>query len=59
MELSKIYVRSLIGIVSVSAVTCLSGATDTQTMAAYYVTCLGMVYLDKDLSGEQKTPSPL
>jgi hypothetical protein len=58
MELGKIYIRSLVGIVSISAVTYLSGVTDLQTMAAYYIACLGMVYLDKDLSGEVKT-SPL
>ena len=58
MELGKIYLRSLVGIISVSTVTYMLGITDLQTMAAYYATCLGMVYLDKDTSGEQKT-SPL
>ena len=58
MQLGKIYIRSLVGILSVSAVTYLLGVTDLQTMAAYYGTCLGMVYLDKDTSGEVKN-SPL
>lgn len=58
MELGKIYIRSLIGIVSVSTVTYLLGVTDLQTMAAYYATCLGMVYLDKDTSGD-RPESPL
>ena len=58
MELGKIYIRSIVGIVSISVVTYLSGVTDQQIMAAYYIACLGMVYLDKDLSGEVKN-SPL
>ena len=58
MQLGKIYIRSLVGILSVSAVTYLLGVTALQTMAAYYATCIGMVYLDKETSGETKN-SPL
>lgn len=58
MELGKIYIRSIVGIVSISVVTYLLGVNDVQIMAAYYGTCLGMVYLDKDTSTD-RPESPL
>ena len=53
MKIGKIYIRSLIGIVTAGVVTVLVGATlPTQTIAAFYLAIGTYVYLDKDISGE-------
>lgn len=53
MEISKIFVRSLIGIVTVGVVTVLVGSIiPTETLVAMYGAIGIYVYLDKDVSGE-------
>ena len=53
MEIGKIFVRSLVGIVTAGIVTVLVGAIlPTETMVAMYGAIGVYVYLDKDLSGE-------
>lgn len=53
MEIGKIFVRSLVGIVTAGIVTVLVGAIlPTETMVAMYGAIGIYVYLDKDLSGE-------
>ena len=53
MQLSNIYIRSLIGIITAGVVTVLVGAElPVETMAALYIAIASYVYLDKDISGE-------
>ena len=53
MQISKIYIRSLIGIITTGVVTVLVGAElPVETMAALYIAIASYVYLDKDVSGE-------
>ena len=53
MQISKIYIRSLIGIITAGVVTVLVGVSlPVETMAAFYVAIASYVYLDKDVSGE-------
>jgi hypothetical protein len=53
MEIGKIFVRSLVGIVTAGIVTILVGATiPMEVMIAMYGAIGLYVYLDKDISGE-------
>jgi hypothetical protein len=52
MQIGKIFVRSLVGIVTVGIVTVLVGATIPEIMIAMYGAIGTYIYLDKDISGE-------
>lgn len=53
MEIGKIFVRSLVGIITAGVVTILVGVTTpVEVMVAMYGAIALYVYLDKDLSGE-------
>ena len=53
IEFGKIFIRSLVGIISASVVTILVGADlDTTTMGAFYGAILGYIYMDKDVSND-------
>ena len=53
IKLGKIFVRSLVGIVTAGVVTVLVGATlPVETMVAMYGAIGIYVYLDKDVSGD-------
>lgn len=54
MEIGKIFVRSLVGIVTAGTVTVLVGATlPTETMIALYGAIGIYVYLDKEISPDR------
>jgi hypothetical protein len=53
MEIGKIFVRSLVGIITAGIVTVLVGTTILpEIMVAFYLAIGSYVYLDKDVSGE-------
>lgn len=53
IKIGKIFIRSLVGIITAGVVTVLVGATmDAQIMAALYIAIGSYVYLDRDVSGE-------
>lgn len=53
MKVGKIFVRSLVGIITAGTVTVLVGSTlPVETMVAFYAAIGTYVYLDKDISGD-------
>lgn len=53
IALGKIFVRSLVGIITAGAVTVLVGATlPVETMAAFYIALGVYIYVDKDVSND-------
>ena len=53
IEIGKIFVRSLVGILTAGAVTVLVGETlDVQTMVAFYGAIGVYIYVDKDVSND-------
>jgi len=53
MEIGKIFIRSLVGIICAGTVTVLVGAIlPVETMVAMYGAIGIYVYLDKDISGD-------
>lgn len=53
ITIGKIFIRSLVGIITAGVVTVLVGATVApEVLAGMYVAIGAYVYLDKDVSGE-------
>ena len=58
MEIGKIFVRSLVGIVTAGIVTVLVGTMIIpEIMIAFYLAIGTYVYLDRDLSGDKNDTS--
>ena len=55
--LGKVFVRSLVGIVTAGVVTVLVGTVvEAEVMVAMFLAIGGYVYLDRELSGDPPTP---
>ena len=53
MNIGKIFIRSLVGIITAGVVTILVGATlPFETMASFYGALAAYVYLDRDVSSD-------
>ena len=57
MRIGKIFVRSLVGILTVGVVTILVGSTVIpEVLVAMFLAIGGYVYLDRELSGDPPNP---
>ena len=57
MQMGKVFVRSLVGIVTAGVVTVLVGMVVTpEVMVAMFLAIGAYVYLDRELSGDPPTP---